>query len=113
MFIGKKDARPATKSSARKVMVLAPILLGAALLAPVGVAHAASPADAARPAVASQHTAARPCGTECKAGFRQGYRDGYKDCLTETSQSRSRRGFNEWARGYDMGYRRGFYACEN
>ncbi|GLW07028.1 hypothetical protein Misp01_21580 [Microtetraspora sp. NBRC 13810] len=93
----------------RRLVILGTVLLGATLLVPAGAAAGDSARHAAAQSAAAQ---SRSCERDCKLGFRQGYRDGYKDCLIETRRdARTRRGFGEWARGYDLGYRRGFYAC--
>ncbi|PZG23181.1 hypothetical protein C1I98_36385 [Spongiactinospora gelatinilytica] len=92
--------------------LLGSVILGAALLLPAGAAGAAQATGltAAKPAVSV--AAAKACKKECKEGFRVGYRDGYADCLANTDRNpRSRRGFGDWVRGYELGYERGFHAC--
>jgi len=100
-------------------MVLGSTFLAVFALAPVGAEAAAAPAGRTTTATAQETTVgegaqARPCRGACRKGFRVGFRDGFRDCRRDRGfgydYRRSGRGDN-WIRGYELGYRRGYRAC--
>lgn len=103
-----------------RLMVLGSTFLTVFALAPMGAESAAAAPAGKTAAVATQGTTAgegtqaRPCRGACRQGFRVGFRDGFQDCRRDRGfgydYRRSGRGDN-WIRGYEMGYRRGFRAC--